>query len=149
MQLWRISRHRDLSGTGGIRASARWHHAGRPIVYLSESPASALLEVCVHTAASDIPPEFTLMRIEAPDQGEPFPHSIDPAKLPANWQENQDVTRDIGSNWLKSYVSALLRVPSAIVPHTVNYLFNPVHPDAPLFRIAEAQSYPFDHRLKI
>ncbi len=67
MVIWRISRHRDLSGLGGLRASGRWHHRGQPVVYLSENPASALLEICVHTAANDIPPEYTLLRIEGPD----------------------------------------------------------------------------------
>jgi RES domain-containing protein len=56
MILWRISRHRDLSGAGGMRAAGRWHEAGRPVVYLAESPAAALLEVCVHTSANDVPP---------------------------------------------------------------------------------------------
>ena len=42
MILWRISRHRDLSGEGGLRAAGRWHEAGRPVVYLAESPAAAM-----------------------------------------------------------------------------------------------------------
>ena len=147
MVLWRISLHRDLSGIGGIRARGRWHHAGRPVVYLSESPASTLLEVCVHTAANDIPPDFTLLRVETSGAAESFP-SIDPAILPSNWREDFEITRTLGSTWLKGNTSALLRVPSAIVPHTINYLFNPIHPDAPLFRITEAQTYPFDYRLK-
>jgi len=34
---------------------------------LAGSPSAALLEVCVHTSANDVPPEFTLLRIEGPD----------------------------------------------------------------------------------
>jgi RES domain-containing protein len=68
MTLWRISRHRDLSGAGGRKVPGRWHHAGQPVVYLASSPAAALLEVCVHTSANDVPPEFTLLKIEGPDQ---------------------------------------------------------------------------------
>jgi RES domain-containing protein len=67
MILWRISRHRDLSGIGSLKAAGRWHHAGRSIVYLAEAPAAALLKVCVHTSANDVPPEFTLLKIEGPD----------------------------------------------------------------------------------
>ena len=33
MVLWRISRHRDLDGNGGLRAAWRWHERGFPIVY--------------------------------------------------------------------------------------------------------------------
>src|SRR6185437_6758461 len=57
----------DLSGTGGLRSPGRWHHAGQPVVYLAESPAGALLEVRVHTSANDIPPDFTLLKIGAPE----------------------------------------------------------------------------------
>src|ERR1700753_589785 len=132
MLLWRISRHQDLSGIGGLRASGRWHHRGQPVVYLSENPASALLEVCVHTAANDIPPGYTLLSVEGPDI---MMAKIAVKDLPEDWQSRLDVTRQLGTDWLQSNETALLRVPSAIVPHTINFLFNPLHQDARAFRI--------------
>jgi hypothetical protein len=42
MVLWRISRHRDLKGIGRLKSAG--HYAGHVIVYLTETPASALLE---------------------------------------------------------------------------------------------------------
>jgi RES domain-containing protein len=143
--LWRISRHQDLRGIGGLRAGGRWHYSGQPVVYLAENPASALLEVCVHTAANDVPPDFTLLRIEGPELSV---GSIAESVLPQDWQTRLDVTRDLGTDWLRSSAGCLLRIPSAIVPQTSNFLFNPVHPDARLFRIAEILSYPFDGRIK-
>ncbi|MCL2659971.1 MAG: RES family NAD+ phosphorylase [Acidobacteriaceae bacterium] len=145
MVLWRISRHHELSGSGGLKVSARWHYAGRPIVYLAETPAAALVEVCVHTSANDVPGSFTLLRIEGPDVAVP---SIDLAALPKDWPARLKVMRDLGSAWLERQQSVLLRVPSAIVPETSNYLFNPLHRLAAKFRIAEAIAYPFDRRLK-
>jgi RES domain-containing protein len=142
--LWRISRHADLSGAGGLRAGGRWHSPGQPIVYLSESPSAALLEVCVHTAANDIPPDFTLLRIEGPDRVIP---SV--KKLPNGWQLHPKITRDLGSAWLRERTTVLLRVPSAIVPMTWNFLFNPLHRDARRFRIVEMLTYPFDGRIKL
>jgi RES domain-containing protein len=145
MILWRISRHRDLSGIGGLRAAGRWHHAGHAIVYMTETPASALLEVCVHTSANDVPPEFTLLKIEGPNV-ETLVIEID--TLPKNWQTQLEVTRDLGSTWLEGNENVLLRVPSAIVPETANFLFNPSHKLAMTFRITDAFPYPFDLRLK-
>lgn len=145
MVLWRISRHRDLSGIGGLRASGRWHYAGQPVVYLSENPASALLEVCVHTAANDVPPEFTLLLVEGPEAA--F-EAVSSKELVSGWQSKLELTRDIGTLWLRENRSALLKVPSAIVPETFNFLFNPLHRDAKRFRIANAFPYPFDVRLK-
>lgn len=145
MVLWRISRHRDLSGIGGLKAAGRWHYAGRPIVYLAETPAAALLEVCVHTSANDVPPQFTLLKIEGPDIDIP---SINIDALPEDWRIRLEATRDLGTAWLEKNESVLLRVPSAIVPETMNRLFNPAHRQAAELRIVEAIGYPFDPRLK-
>jgi RES domain-containing protein len=145
MILRRISRHRDLRGIGGLKAAGRWHYAGHPIVYLAETPASALLEVCVHTSANDVPPEFTLLKIEGPDLDA---SSIGIDTLPGDWQTRLEVTRDLGTSWLDKNETALLLVPSAIVPQTMNCLFNPAHRRAGEFRVVEAIAYPFDARLK-
>ena len=145
MVLWRISRHRDLSGLGGLKVPGRWHYAGQPIVYLAGTPASALLEVCVHTSANDVPPEFTLLKVEGPDVKIPV---VKPGELPHDWRTGQEATRDLGTAWLRKNQVVLLQVPSAIVPETANFLFNPSHVDAAKFFVAEAFSYPFDYRLK-
>jgi RES domain-containing protein len=145
MVLWRISKHLELNGRGGFTIAGRWHHAGTPVVYLAESPAGALLETCVHTSANDIPPSFTLLKIVGPDL--PF-EAIELSGLKPGWPGHVEVTRDLGSEWLKSGAAALLRVPSALVPETANFLLNPIHVDAGLFQIKESFLFPFDARLK-
>lgn len=146
MLLWRVSRHRDLSGKGGLTFSARWHRRGAPVVYLAECPPGALLEVCVHTSLEDMPPRFTLLEVNAADSTSM--ETVDAAKLPKNWVSNQEATRQIGSEWLASGRTALLRVPSALVPRTNNVVLNPRHPEAKRLQIAAAWEYPFDLRLK-
>src|SRR5208283_7436 len=94
--LWRISRHRDLSGTGGRRVPGRWHYAGQPVVFLAQSPAAALLEVCVYTSANDVSPEFTILKIEGPD---PKVSVITIDDLPENWTSRLEVTRNLGTVW--------------------------------------------------
>jgi RES domain-containing protein len=145
MVLWRISKHLELNGRGGITFAGRWHHAGSPVVYLAESPASALVEACVHTSASDIPPSYTLLKVVGPDL--PF-DEIEFSALPAGWSERVEITRELGSEWLKNGRTALLRTPSALVPETANFLLNPLHKDAGLFQIEASYLYPFDARLK-
>jgi RES domain-containing protein len=145
MFLWRISPFRDLNGEGGRRSSARWHFAGLPVVYLAESPAGALLEICANTAADDAPPVYTLLKISGPEVAIT---EIALKQLPPNWTKQQEATRPIGANWLTSQSTALLRIPSALVPETANYLLNPLHPDAPQFQIQRTYEYPFDLRLK-
>jgi RES domain-containing protein len=113
MVLWRISRHRDLSGIGGLKAGGRWHFPAQPVVYLSENPASALLEVSVHTAANNVPPDFTLLRLEGPDIATATGTADD---LAEDWPAYPDATRQFGTAWLRRNERVLLKIPSAIVP---------------------------------
>jgi len=145
MLFWRISRHRDLRGAGGLTLAGRWHHAGQPVVYLAESPAAALLEVCVHTVASAVMPTFTLLKIVGPGV---TVAEIQRNQLPSDWQAQIEVTRNLGTQWLRGNSSLLLQVPSVILPETNNYLFNPLHRDAKTFAVVETIEHPFDLRLK-
>ncbi len=148
MIVWRISNYLELSGQGGLRAAARWHNAGKSIVYTASSPASALLEVLVHLELNDfeyLPSSYRLLKIEVPDEVAVV--EIDERNLDANWCKQSEMTRAIGDEWLRDLSSALLAVPSAIVPHTKNYLLNPAHRDAKQIKVKSHGSYPFDFRL--
>jgi RES domain-containing protein len=144
--LWRVSRHRDLAGAGGLRAPGRWHERGLPVVYLAETPAGALLEACAHTSANDVPPHYTLLGVEV-DARVSLEH-LDASTLPADWTKRLEVTRGLGTTWLRERRSGLLRMPSALVPATFNVMLNPLHPDAARLRIKSSVKYPFDPRIK-
>src|SRR5579863_437927 len=144
MLLWRISRHRDLSGAGGLRAPGRWHSRGAPVIYLAESPAGALLEACVHTSANDVPPSYTLLALQVEETISL--ETLDTSTLRPDWMDHAEATREIGSAWLRSLRSALLRVPSALLPATFNVLLNPLHPEAGRIRVESVYQYPFDTR---
>ncbi len=148
MILWRISNYLDLSGLGGLRAAARWHKAGAAIVYTASSPASALLEVLVHLELNDplqLPSHYQLLKIIVPDSLEMA--SVEESSLAPNWRENVFATRDIGDSWLRTKSTALLAVPSALVPDTKNYLLDPQHLDAKKISIVGHGRFPFDFRL--
>lgn len=147
MILWRISNYADLSGTGGLMQRGRWHHRGRPIVYLAGSAASALLETLVHIEAAtpaELPGNYQLLEVELPDDASLLEA---PAQTSPGWQQDLTLTRRIGDQWLASGASLLLRVPSAVVGRTFNLLFNPAHPQAALCRVVSVARYPFDGRL--
>ncbi len=148
MIVWRISNYLDLSGQGGLRAAARWHNAGAPVVYTASSPASALLEVLVHLELGDpmnLPDSYQLLKVEVPESI--LIAEVDEASLSVDWRENFDESRAIGDKWLNEFETALLAIPSAIVPHTQNYLINPAHRDTKKIKIKSHGSYPFDFRL--
>lgn len=146
MFLWRISNHSTLDGRGGLHASARWHSQGHAIVYLASSPAGALVEILVHLELDPqrLPLRYKMLKADAPDDTRPG--RINAPSLPDNWRDDLTLTRNLGDEWLSAGSSALLEVPSAILPETFNLLLNPRHPDAQRVSVAWHQPFPYDHR---
>ena len=145
MELWRISNYADLSGVGGLQAAGRWHTRGKRIVYLADHPASALLEMLVHMDRELIPATYRLLRIVISDAV--TVDSIGNDALASDWRTQPALTRQIGDQWLDESATALLQVPSVIVPIGKNFLLNPAHPDAAKVTIAAVVNAPFDPRL--
>jgi RES domain-containing protein len=144
--LWRISNHQSLSGEGGLQFSARWHTAGRRIVYLAESPAGAMIEVLVHLELdeTDWPRVYQLIKVEYPAKQRV--ETLKPGFL-RSWRTSWPTTRRLGDEWLRSGRSALARAPSAILPETWNLVLNPNHPDAQKVRIVQTIRAEYDPRL--
>ena len=143
MTLWRISRYADLSGRGGLHAAGRWHTRGTPIVYLSDHPATCLLEMLVQVGHSgNVPRTYQWLRVDVTD----IP-LIDVDALPADWSQRLEHTQVLGDAWLSAGESALLRVPSVVAPATWNVLLNPRHPHARDCHVRESVPYPVDPRL--
>ena len=143
MFAWRISEHADLSGRGGRIAAARWNHRGDPIVYASEHPALALLEILVNVDAEDLPEDYQLIQIDIPDAVRP--KDLTPE---GNWREDMTVTRKAWREFCENSTGAVLRVPSVIMPSCFNLLINPSHPNARGIRIASTQRHVLDPRFR-
>jgi RES domain-containing protein len=145
--LWRISNHVSLTGEGGLRASGRWHSRGRRVVYVAQSAAAALLEILVYFEIEirDLPVRYRLLKIDVPDDVQVA--RVPASALPRDWAERPEVTRAIGDAWIASTSTALLTVPSALVPETFNVLLNPAHPDAARIVVLNATEHVIDPRL--
>src|SRR2546427_11364348 len=85
---------------------------GRPIVYLAESPAGALLEALVHLelATGAYPAHYGILKTEAPDGISC--RKVETARLSHNWFRDLVETRTIGDEWLASSNTLFLQVPS-------------------------------------
>lgn len=145
MKLWRISRHADLLGQGGLRAGGRWHSPGRPVVYLADHSASAMLEMLVHLELDAFPLRYQLLQVDVPEPASML--RADVRTLPEDWRDQPALTRQLGDAWLEQAPSALLQVPSALTVDGMNYLLNPAHPDAAGCRIVDVFTPPLDPRL--
>lgn len=137
--------YRRCDGVAG-----RWHSRGAPIVYLAEDPALALVENLVHLEIDpdDLPDTYQLIEVDLPDDVET--EELDAGKLTktnANWRTDLFFTRSQGDEWLGSGRTALLRVPSVVLPKSQNVLLNPAHTDAKRARVVGTTRPPYDRRL--
>jgi RES domain-containing protein len=136
---WRLCRapHAALDGEGARRFGGRWNSPGRPVVYLADHPALAVLEVLVHLdlPPEDLPDDYVILRVML--AGESLPETTAPEPHP----------RAAGDAWLERRLVSVLRVTSAIVPQAFNLLLNPLHPEAAVAMVAESTPFRFDPRL--
>jgi len=146
---WRISNRCDLEGIGAEKTDGRWHTAarGKRLVYLSEHPAVALIEVLANAHASPklLPDSYQLIKVVVPDTI--LIHHLPADRLAATWHESITETRFLGDDWLSKKSSALLIVPSVPSPESFNCLLNPLHPDARHVQIEWWKWLKYDHRL--
>ena len=151
MRVWRICRQpyaaTALDGAGGMYTSGRWHTKGHPIVYAATSAALAALEVLVHVDPLTAPNDLSLLTIEVPD--DLSREDVDVAKLPPGWSKVPApvALQTMGTTWLKTGRSAVLVVPSAIIPIERNVLVNPRHPEARRAQLVGDDAFSFDSRL--
>lgn len=147
MLVWRVSNRAALDGEGGLYAAGRWHSKGSRIVYCAPNPATALLEMLVNAEIEieDLPDTFRLLKIEIPDAVSR--EDLDESSLPALWQVHPQLTRGVGDRWLEGKRSLLMRVPSAVVPETLNILVNPQHAEARRVKLLGSGEVRLDQRL--
>ena len=152
MRIYRLTKAKyqvsAFSGMGAVQHAGRWHRAGRPVVYASDTPAGALLEIIVHTeAAVLLGHRYVLFSVEI-DRARHLLR-LEPALWPSDWRAAlwPASTQRIGAGWLEGQDSVVLEVPSAIVPHQSNYLINPEHPRFEELQIAGPDPFEIDPRL--
>ena len=149
--IWRIEKTKyaseAFSGDGAYLYGGRWNHPGTKAVYASQTLALAALEKFVHLESGAAALDFVYFKITIPAHIRIKP--LESASLPSNWHAFQvpKQTMDIGTKWAQKKESALLRVPSTVIPVEYDYLINPLHPDFHHLKISKPQPFYFDPRL--
>ena len=74
---------------------------------------------------------------------------LGPSQLPADWRDYPapESLADLGMRWARAGTTAMLAVPSAIIPQELNYLFNPGHPAFREIRIGVPEPFALDPRM--
>ena len=149
MPVYRIAKKdvvKDLTGTGAKLYGGRWNHRGTAVIYTSGTRALATVEFLVHVSLSNAPRGLLIATIEIPDNI--VPEEVPRASLPRAWRDypSPREVADLGSQWVKSAKSLLLRVPSAVVEQEYNILINPLHSDMARVVLQRIDAFEFDKR---
>ena len=148
---WRIVKEKHaataFSGEGARIFEGRWNSAGVPVVYCSENLALAALEILVHVRPVTMTGKFRAFRVAFDDL---LMATIELKRLPKGWkvQPPSAVSKGIGDEWIKSGRSAVLALPSVLVPLERTYLLNPQHPDFGKIKIQDSGNFVLDPRLR-
>jgi RES domain-containing protein len=138
-------RHPANDGVGASLYGGRWNHKGTPVINSAESRALCALEVLAN--ADELADDYISISIEIPDD---LPITTMPvADLPTGWDSNPSIeaTRDIGTEWAKGLTTAVLSVPSAVIPRERNFILNPAHADFARMLFSTPEPFYFDDRL--
>jgi RES domain-containing protein len=138
-------RYPENDGLGASLYGGRWNHKGTPVIYAAASRALCALEVLAN--ADELAGDYIVTPIDVPDELSATTLSIE--TLPPNWDAGQSTqdTAQIGTDWANSLASAVLVVPSAVIPREHNYILNPRHPEFSKIQFFGPEPFYFDDRL--
>lgn len=137
-----------FDGEGAFRFGGRWNTRGTRIIYTAGSLALAALEMLVHLDDDALLLKYSFIKAQVP------PELILPVekfrRLPKDWSSSPApvAVQSIGDDWARALVSAVLEVPSAVIPLEKNYLLNPMHADYSKITLSKPSKFAFDERLK-
>ena len=146
---WRIvpenRAHDAFIGEGAKLYGGRWNSAGVAVVYGSQHKSLAALELLVHRDPRR-PNLFTAFLFQFPES---LVETVPLRGLPEDWRQEPPPpsTQQIGDAWMWESRTAVLAVPSIIIPEELNYVLNPAHPDFKKIAIGKPQDFTLDARL--
>ncbi|MGB6265894.1 MAG: RES family NAD+ phosphorylase [Candidatus Acidiferrales bacterium] len=137
---------RAFDGEGARLYGGRWNSPGVAIVYTAESRSLAALELLVHLESAEALQSYVLFEVRI----EPLLiQTLDVRGLLGGWRAEPPMkeVQAIGDRWVAAGESAVLKVPSAVIPEENNFLLNPAHADFGEIRIGGAQPFRLDPRV--
>jgi RES domain-containing protein len=128
--------------------AGRWNGSGRKVVYCAESIALAFLENMIRRQGIGFNQDFKTMILEIPDSLKIHPVLF--RDLPNGWRKFDDYSkcRPIGNKWYDEGRSPILKVPSAVLPESYNYVLNITHPDCKKIKLLRTTDLIPDERIE-
>jgi RES domain-containing protein len=149
VRVWRIASaaHAACDGEGARRHGSRWTPRGVPAVFTSATLSLAALERFVHTDSDLEPVDLVAIPV---DIGENILiDSVHVEDLPPEWRSfpAPPALALIGEQWFRASRTAVLSVPSVVIPLERNFVLNPIHREFADFSIDRSEPFSFDPRM--
>jgi RES domain-containing protein len=134
MELYRLLRSKyagtnPFDGEGSFLHGGRWSSVGTRVCYTATHRSLAILEYRVNMDPTALPDDLVMATLEVPDN---IPMASI-ATLPRNWRDYPapENLRLIGDRFIRDGHTALMQVPSVLVPEEHIVMVNPRHPQLP------------------
>jgi len=126
----------------------RFNSEGKSVVYTSGSLSLALLEMLVRTNDKDYLSSCLFFHADIPLS---LVQEVASDQLPDDWDALPYGTNSqkFGDEWIDSRRSAVLKVPSVVIPVEWNYVINSLHVDFKHIEISRPDELVFDERMMV
>lgn len=148
MLVYRIV-HKKYSGSlvaSGMEG--RWNSRGNRIIYCAESIALAFLENMIRRQGVGFNDDFKIMVIKIFSKVKIT--TINADDLKGDWRNSNNYSQcqAMGDKWYNERQNLLLKVPSAVLPESFNYVINTMHPDYKKVKLIEVTNLVPDKRIE-
>lgn len=100
----------------------------------------AILELVIRQPIDKVCSDFRILPISIPDE-------ITEPKLPPDWRTDESISKRIGDHILGNKNHLVIKVPSALLSNSYNYLINPLSPAVSRIKLLKPETILMDNRL--
>lgn len=129
MLVYRIAHKKYTDHLFAPGFAGRWNGTGKKVLYCSESIPLAFLESMIRRQGVGFNHDYNVIIIEIPD--DLVIDTVELTALKGEWRSIYDYTicQQIGNAWFNEFKSPVLKVPSAILVQSYNYVIHAQHSD--------------------
>ena len=149
MEVFRISKEIYASELLASGSANRWNLKGQQVIYTGSSRSLSTLELIVHMGVVVPSERYRVMVISIADD-DYLQKQIHIKDLPPDWRTfgAYSTLQKLGSEWITSQESLVLKVPSAVILYEYNFIINTEHPEfSSKVKLVRTEEYFWDSRL--
>lgn len=148
MLVYRIVHKKYSQSLFASGMEGRWNSKGNKVLYCAESIALAFLENMIRRQGVGFNHDFKIMFIDIPSKAAIT--AIDIESLEPGWRDFIDYPKcqALGDKWYNEKKNLSLKVPSAVLPESCNFVINTEHHDYKKVKIIEVTNLVPDKRIE-